>query len=129
MVQDAEAHADDDRRLRELAEARNNAENAAYQAERQVKDLADNMDESQKTEIEGLIKDLRDSLTVRGPGRAQREDRGAADGVPQGLRGDVREGLGAAAVDGNGAGADAPARGLGDAEEEVVDAEVVDEGR
>ena len=67
MVPDAEAHADDDRRLRELAEARNNAENAAYQAERQVKDLADNMDESQKTEIEGLIKDLRDSLESEDP--------------------------------------------------------------
>src|SRR4030081_616058 len=34
MVSDAEAHADEDRRQRELAEARNNAENAAYQAER-----------------------------------------------------------------------------------------------
>ena len=33
---------------------------------------------------------------VRGPGRAQREGRGAAVGVPQDLRGDVREGLGAA---------------------------------
>src|SRR5881398_216627 len=39
MVQDAESHAEEDKRLRELAEARNAAENAAYQAERQVKDL------------------------------------------------------------------------------------------
>ncbi|HEX8160208.1 MAG TPA: molecular chaperone DnaK [Solirubrobacteraceae bacterium] len=62
MVADAESHADDDRRARELAEARNGAENAAYQAERQLKDLEENIDESQKTEIEGLIKDLRDSL-------------------------------------------------------------------
>ncbi|MDX6705558.1 MAG: molecular chaperone DnaK, partial [Solirubrobacteraceae bacterium] len=62
MVSDAESHADDDRRARELAEARNGAENAAYQAERQLKDLEENIDESQKTEIEGLIKDLRDSL-------------------------------------------------------------------
>ena len=36
MVKDAEAHAEDDRRQRELVEARNTAENAAYQAERQV---------------------------------------------------------------------------------------------
>ena len=63
MVADAETHADDDRRLRELAEARNSAENAAYQAERQLKDLEENIDESSKTEIEGLIKDLRESLT------------------------------------------------------------------
>src|ERR1700709_1003716 len=62
MVSDAESHADDDKRLRELAEARNGAENAAYQAERQLKDLAENVDEASKTEIEGLIKELRDSL-------------------------------------------------------------------
>ena len=41
MVQDAESHAEDDRRLRELAEARNNGENAAYQAERQLKELGE----------------------------------------------------------------------------------------
>src|SRR2546426_2867329 len=44
MVSDAESHAEDDRRLRELAEARNEAENAAYQAERQVKDLEEQLD-------------------------------------------------------------------------------------
>ena len=39
-------------RLRELAEARNNGENAAYQAERQLKDLGEQVDEPSKTEIE-----------------------------------------------------------------------------
>ena len=41
MVTDAESHAEDDKRQRELAEARNNAENAAYQAERQLKELGE----------------------------------------------------------------------------------------
>ena len=36
MVADAESHAEEDRRARELAEARNNGENAAYQAEKQL---------------------------------------------------------------------------------------------
>jgi len=44
MVSDAESHAEEDRKARELAEARNNAENAAYQAERQLTDLADQVD-------------------------------------------------------------------------------------
>ena len=39
MIGDAESHAEDDKRLRELAEARNAGESAAYQAEKQVKDL------------------------------------------------------------------------------------------
>jgi len=39
MVKDAESHAAEDRRLHELAEARNTADNAAYQAEKQLADL------------------------------------------------------------------------------------------
>src|SRR5205807_4684092 len=63
MVQDAESHAEDDKRQRELAEARNNAENAAYQAERQLKDLGETVDASSKEEIEAAIKAVRDTLT------------------------------------------------------------------
>ena len=48
MVSDAETHADDDRLQRQLAEARNNAENAAYQSERQLKDLGDAVDSTSK---------------------------------------------------------------------------------
>ena len=90
MVQDAEAHAEDDRTARELAEARNNGENAAYQAERQLKELAEQVDESSKTEIEAAIKEVRESLESDDASRHQRQGRGAAGGLPQGLRGDVR---------------------------------------
>src|SRR5690242_10278349 len=62
MVSDAEAHADEDRRQRELAETRNLAENAAYQSEKQVADLGDKIDASNKEEIEAAIKEVRDSL-------------------------------------------------------------------
>jgi hypothetical protein len=63
MVSDAEAHADEDRRLRDLAEARNEGENAAYQAEKQLKELGDQVDEASKSEIETAIKEVRESLT------------------------------------------------------------------
>src|SRR5216110_1230739 len=63
MVKDAETHADEDKRARELAEARNNGENAAYQAERQLKELGEQVDEASKKEIENAIKDVRESLT------------------------------------------------------------------
>src|SRR5215212_3721995 len=62
MVKDAEAHAEDDRRLRELAEARNAGESAAYQAERQVKDLEEQVDEASKSEIEDAIKALNEAV-------------------------------------------------------------------
>src|SRR6185295_8479695 len=63
MVSDAASHADEDKRMRELAEARNNAENAAYQAEKQVKDLGEQLDAASKAEIEEAIQDVRESLT------------------------------------------------------------------
>ena len=62
MVSDAEAHADEDRKQRELAEARNIAENAAYQSERQLEELGDRVDASAKEEIEAAIKEVRESL-------------------------------------------------------------------
>src|SRR3712207_4847904 len=46
MVKDAESHAEEDRRQRELAETRNAGENAAYQAEKQLKDLGEQVDEA-----------------------------------------------------------------------------------
>src|SRR5205807_1134883 len=63
MVTDAESHAEEDRRQRELAEARNAAENAAYQAERQLNELGESVDSSSKEEIEAAIKEVRDVLT------------------------------------------------------------------
>src|SRR5688500_157462 len=60
MVTDAEAHADEDRRARELAEARNSAESASYSAEKQLKDLGEQVDESSKREIEDAIKEVRE---------------------------------------------------------------------
>src|SRR5205814_7433498 len=51
MVTDAESHAEDDRRQRELAEARNNAENAAYQAERQLSELGQMVDASAREAV------------------------------------------------------------------------------
>src|SRR5687767_6993195 len=62
MVDDAESHADEDKRLRELAEARNTAENAADQAEKQVKELGEQLDEASKREIEEAIKEVRAAL-------------------------------------------------------------------
>ena len=62
MVSDAESHADDDRKARELAEARNAGENLAYQSERQLTELADQVDDASKKEIEDAIAAVREVL-------------------------------------------------------------------
>src|SRR6202042_1620305 len=67
MVSDPEPHAEEDRRARELAEARNNGENAAYQAERQLADLGDQVDADSKSRIEEAIKEVRETLESEDP--------------------------------------------------------------
>jgi molecular chaperone DnaK len=130
MVADAETHADEDRRQRELAEARNEGENAAYQAEKQLTELGDQVDESAKTEIQEAIKAVRDTLESEDAAeiRAKTEALQAAfHKVSEAMYQQAQQEQ-AAAADGspNGAG---EAAGEGEEEEEVVDAEVVDEGK
>jgi molecular chaperone DnaK len=55
MVSDAESHADEDKRLRALAEARNNAEARAHEGERQLREHGDVIDEEHKRDLEGAI--------------------------------------------------------------------------
>src|SRR5688500_8586817 len=62
MVSEAEAHADEAHKLRELADARNTAEQLAYQTENTLKEHRDKLDESDASTIEGRIMELRGVL-------------------------------------------------------------------
>ena len=85
MVKDAESHAADDQRQRELAEARNNGDNAAYQAEKQLGELGDKVDADSRQRIETAVKELRESLESEDVEQIQSQDRGGAAGVPRGV--------------------------------------------
>ncbi len=131
MVGDAETHAEEDRKARELAEARNNAENAAYQAERQLKDLGDGVDEASRTEIEAGIKAVRESLTSEDPNEINAKAealQSAFHKVSEAMYEKAQQQAAASGADGQGAGANGAGTGGASAEEDVVDAEVVDEG-
>jgi len=62
MKKDAEAHAEEDKKKRELIEAKNIAENLIYTAEKSLKDAGDKVDSNKKTEVEDKIKALKDVL-------------------------------------------------------------------
>src|ERR1700758_3077917 len=62
MIQDAESHADEARRLREVVDAKNNAETLAYQTERSLKEHRDKLEESEASTIEGREMELRQAL-------------------------------------------------------------------
>ena len=125
MVADAESHADEDRRMRELAEARNNGENAAYQAERQLKELGDAVDESSRTEIESAIAAVRAVLEGDDPAAI----RDATDTLNSAFH-RVSEAMYERAQQAHGSDNGSATDSGGDStsgEEDVVDAEVVDE--
>src|SRR5207247_1668581 len=62
MIKDAEAHADEARRLRELAAAKNQAESLAYATEKSLKDHGDKLDEAEASTIEGRVMELKQAL-------------------------------------------------------------------
>jgi molecular chaperone DnaK len=62
MMKDAEAHAEDDRKARELAETRNNAENLIYSTEKSLKDMGERVDASTREQIDKATADLRAAL-------------------------------------------------------------------
>ena len=125
MVSDAESHADEDKRARELAEARNQGESAAYNAEKQLKELAEQIDSASKTEIEDAIKDVNEAVKGNDAEdiRAKTERlQTAFHKVSEAMYERAQSQQQAEEPSTNGASSDGAS-----AEEEVVDAEVVDE--
>jgi len=62
MVRDAEAHAEEDRKRRDEAEVRNNADSLVYQMEKVLRDNADKVDETEKATIQGPLDELKAAL-------------------------------------------------------------------
>jgi molecular chaperone DnaK len=62
MVEDAKRHASEDRKRRELAEARNTGDSLAYQAEKALRELGDKVPTEDREEIERSIGELREAI-------------------------------------------------------------------
>jgi molecular chaperone DnaK len=137
MVRDAEAHAADDRRRKEEAEVRNNADSLVYQTEKMLRDQAGEVSGSEKERVEADLKTLKDAIGgsdldaiksaterlavgVQELGKRMYEAASASAGTP-GSSG------GPAGAGGEG-GYTSAASDNGASDEEVVDAEIVDEG-
>ncbi len=62
MQREAEAHAEEDKKAKESVEIRNNADNLAYQCEKQLKELGDKIPGNVKSEIEAKIATVKEAL-------------------------------------------------------------------
>jgi molecular chaperone DnaK len=133
MVRDAEAHAEDDRRRKEEAEVRNQADSLVYQTEKMLKDQASSFSGDQKATVEADLTTLKEALAGNELEAIKTATEKLAVGVQE-LGKQLYEQAGAAAGgsadgSGNAAGGSGPAGGAGaPSDDEVVDAEIVDEG-
>ncbi len=137
MVRDAEAHAEDDRKRREEAEVRNSADTLVYQTEKLLKDQGEKFEGSEKDDVETALKGVKDALggtdieaikdaTEKLVGVSQsfsqrlyeQASASASAGGDGGFGGD-----GAGSGDGSGSGSG----GESASDDDVVDAEIVDE--
>jgi len=63
MVQDSEKYAEEDKKRKELIEARNSADNLIYSTEKTLKELGDKVDAAKKEDINKKVEAVRDTMT------------------------------------------------------------------
>jgi len=126
MVRDAEAHAEDDRKRRDEAELRNNADSLVYQMEKVLRDNADKVSDDEKASVENPLAELKTALAgndFEAIKSAHEKLMAASQVFSQNL-------YEAAARDSNAAGTSASGQGDESSvggDDEIIDAEIVDE--
>jgi molecular chaperone DnaK len=124
MMKDAEAHAEEDRKRREEAEIRNSAESLLHQTEKFLADNGDKVPEDAKSNVEGPLADLKKALE----GDDVDAIKDAAEKVAttsQALGAAMYANAGANAT--GGGSADGAAGASASSDDDVVDAEIIDE--
>lgn len=127
MMRDAESHSEDDKKKKQLAEARNEADTLVYTVEKSVKDYGDKLNEAEKKDIEEAIekcKKLKDTSNEASEIKSAVEDlMNKSHKLAEHMYKGAGEHAGAGAGPSGAAGAQAGAKGP---EEEVVEAEFED---
>ncbi|HZQ27241.1 MAG TPA: Hsp70 family protein, partial [Acidimicrobiales bacterium] len=126
MVRDAEAHAEDDRRRKEEAEVRNNADTLVYQTEKLLREQGEKIAADERERVEAAVKNVKDALA----GSDLEAIKTATEALMQTSQSFAQKLYESAAADQAGASGAAGGAGAGGSapnDDEVVDAEIVDE--
>ena len=123
MVREAEAHADEDRKRRDEAETRNQAEQLVYSTEKFLKDNEDKVPADSRTEVDAAIADLKSALSSN----ASSEDLKAKTETLATASQQVGQAMYAAAEAQDAPTGGTPSAGEPAADDDVVDAEVVED--
>ena len=113
----------EDKKQRDLAEARNLAENAAYQSEKALADADGKVDDATKGEVEEAVKGVRESLTSESVEEINAKTEALNTAMTKASEQIYAAAQSEGAAEGGAAEGETP-----DEDDEVVDAEVVDEG-
>jgi len=123
MIRDAESHAEDDKRRREEAEVRNNADSLVYQTEKVLKDQGDKVTDEEKAAVEGPLGILKTAIAGNNI-----DDIKAATETLMGASQEFSQKLyETAARDSEAAGTSASGASGAPNDDDIVDAEIVDE--
>jgi molecular chaperone DnaK len=122
MVKDAEAHAEEDKKRREEAEARNNADSLVYQTEKVLREQGDKLTAEDKSAVEGPLADLRSALN----GSDTDTIKNATEKLMTASQAFSQKLYEAASRDANAAGTSASGQQSGTNDSDIVDAEIVD---
>jgi len=123
MVKDAEAHAEEDRKRREEAEIRNNADSLVYQTEKVLRDQGDKVSADEKAAVEAPLADLKKALE----GNDSASIKAATEALMSASQAFSQKLYEAAARDANATGTSASGQnGSAASDDEIVDAEIVD---
>ena len=121
MIRDAEAHAEDDRRRRDEAEVRNNADSLVYQTEKVLREQGDKVSEDEKAAVEGPLATLKTAIA----GNNLDDIKAATEALMSASQAFSQKLYEAAARDSQASGTSAS--GATAADDDIVDAEIVDE--
>jgi molecular chaperone DnaK len=120
MVKDAEAHAAEDKKFRELVDARNQAEALVNSTEKSLKDLGEKVQPEERAKIESAVSDLKDAVKADDKARIDAKAQALAEASAGVMQRVYAEEAKAGAAEG---GAGEQAEGARPADEDVVDAE------
>ncbi|NVK32547.1 MAG: molecular chaperone DnaK [Gammaproteobacteria bacterium] len=115
MIKDAEAHAEEDKKMRELVEVKNRAENLIHATEKSMKDLGDKVSDEERADIEAKLEPVREA--VKG------NDKDAIESTLETLMAASAKLAEKAYADANPEGGDSEDGSAGKADDGVVDAE------
>ena len=126
LVKDAELHAEEDKKKKELVEARNQADALIYSTEKSIKELGDKVDEATKSQVETQISALRTALEGEDEAEIKRlseELTQSSHKLAEAMYKQASEANAGGAEAGAGPDPDAPAGGAPGGDEDVVDAD------